>query len=113
MPARLGATAAGLGTIFHMLLIAQTLTTRGAALANLGADAAGAAVQVRTAQHKVGAGLTDLGTIEKQADMRCRGMLAAHLQTMGNRLNTDAMTVRTLLNTASHRAIYSVMHRVT
>lgn len=113
MPARLGAAAAGLGTIFHMLVVAQALTTRGAVLASLGADAAGAAMEVRTAQHKVGAGLTDLGTIEQQADMRCLGMFAAHLQAVGDRLDTDAMAVRTFLNTASHLAIYRVMQGVT
>jgi hypothetical protein len=100
--ARFGARATGGGTSLHMLIVAKLCAGLGAALANLGADAAGAAVQVRSAQHKVGAGLTDLSTVKQQANVRGLGMLAAHLQAVGNRLKANGMTARTVLNAASH-----------
>src|SRR5262245_55513790 len=65
MPARLGAAAARLGAGAHLWVVSQALAVLRAALADLRAHAAYTRVQIGAAQHKVRAGLADLGTVEQ------------------------------------------------
>jgi hypothetical protein len=81
LAARLGTAAADLRTLVHEL-VAKALAIGGATLAYFGTYPARTRVELRATDHKICAGLADLGTIEQQADMIRFGMLAAHLQAM-------------------------------
>src|SRR6266545_4498096 len=97
-PAGLSAAAACRGAVLHGRIFAQLFARLGAALTDLGADAAGARVEIRAAQHKVRARLADLGAVEQQPDVRGLGVLAALLQAVGNGSHADAVAVQALLN---------------
>jgi hypothetical protein len=47
---------------------------------------------IGTAQHEIGARLADLRAIEQHPNMRGRGMVATHLQTMRDKFQTQVMT---------------------
>ena len=77
--ARFGATAASLGAGVHIRVVTQPLAVARTALADFGTHTTCAAMKLGTAQHKVRAGLADLGAIEQQPNMGRLGVLAAHL----------------------------------
>jgi hypothetical protein len=62
-PAGLGAASAGCGALLHDRVVAKPLTVLSAALTDLSAHPASAGVQVGTAQHKICAGLADIGAV--------------------------------------------------
>ena len=78
-PAGPCAAAADLGAGHHLFVVTELLAGRGAGQAYVGANAARIAVKVRVAEHKVGARLADLGTVEQQTNVPRVGMLPAHL----------------------------------
>jgi hypothetical protein len=78
----------------------------GAALANLGAHAAGACMKSGTSEHKIGASLANLRAILKQADVIQGGMFATHAQAVNLGLHTYLMAVLTILNTLLHLFIH-------
>jgi predicted N-acetyltransferase YhbS len=75
------AGAAGLGAIRHDR-VGDPLAVRGAHRANLGADAADVAVDVRAAGHQGRREMADVAAIPQQPDMVARRVLAAARQTM-------------------------------
>ena len=79
-PAAFGAGPAGLHAGLHA---ADCLAALGAPLTNHGAEGAKLRVQLALAQHKIRAGLADLGAVEHQAEMGRLDVFTAHLQAMG------------------------------
>jgi hypothetical protein len=57
---------------------------------------------VRGPQHKVRAGLTNLGTVEQQPNVLDSCVLSAERQTMLRRLDTNRMTFKAILNALTH-----------
>jgi len=107
LTAALGAAPAGFGAGQHVRIAAcHLLALRRTALAGLGADAAGAGVQRRAAQHEVRAGLAGLGAIEQRGDVLDRGVLAAHAETVVHRRRADAVAAQARLNTALHLGVH-------
>ena len=87
-----GAAAADLGTLLHHLIITKAGTVVGTALTDLGTDTAGTRMKIRATQHKISAGLANLDTVKQKPDMGRLGVAPAHGQTMGDGLQTDAVT---------------------
>lgn len=100
--ARLGAAATALGALLHHRVGTEALTVDCALLTNFGADATDLRVKSGVAQHEVGARLTDFGAIKQHPDMGRLRMVAAHFKTMTHSLETDAVTVQTVVNTLLH-----------
>ena len=63
--AGLGAAATCGGAVLQRRVVAHPIAVVRAALAHLGANGAGALVQIGAAQHKVRARLADLGAVEQ------------------------------------------------
>jgi hypothetical protein len=104
---RRGTAAARLGAgEHHLIAVRQPLAILRARIADVGAHPAHAPVELRHPQHKIGALHTALGAIEQQADMRLRGMLATHLQTMADCLGTGAVAVKAVSDALLHRAVH-------
>jgi hypothetical protein len=78
------------------------LAVLSAQLADLGADAAGAGVQVRAAQHEVGAGGADLNAVQHQADVVRRRVRTALLQAVGHGLQADGVAVLAVVDALAH-----------
>src|SRR5688572_22360729 len=68
-PATLRATPALLGAATHHVVVRQSLAVLGATGADLGAHPAGSLVQLRPAQHEVGARGADLPAVRQQPDV--------------------------------------------
>jgi hypothetical protein len=102
LTARAGTTAAGFGALLHHLVIPETIAILCTALANLSADAAGPAVEVRAAQHEMGTRLADLGAVHHQPDVIRRGMLTAHLEAMSDGFQANIMAMLTLVDALPH-----------
>ena len=79
LAAALGATTASLDTLRH---IPDLFTAFGAGLAHLGADGTGSLVLLNPEFHEVGAGTTDFGAGEHQAQMPRLHMPATDFQAM-------------------------------
>lgn len=91
-PARLGAAMADLSTRQHPAIIPELLAAFSAFLTHLGADLAKASVQNRPTQHVVCGRLTEFPAIKHQSIVIGLGMLAALLETVHRRLQTDVVT---------------------
>ena len=63
------AAAAELGAVAHLDIVAEPLARFSAAVADLGAQAAGGPMKLGAAQHVVGARSANLGTVEEQSDV--------------------------------------------
>lgn len=87
-----GTAAADLGALLHHLIITKASAVIGAALTDLGTDATGTRMKIRATQHKISAGLANLDTVQQKPDMGRLGVAPAHGQTMGDGLQTDAVT---------------------
>jgi hypothetical protein len=68
-------------------------------------------VQLRIAQHEIGAGLADLGAVGEQADVMRLRKPATLIKTVSQRLQTDAVTATALFYALLHAAI-AMLHRV-
>ena len=98
--AGLGAAAAGLGAAPHGLVVAHPLAVLGAAVAHLGAGAAGEVVELRAADHEVGAGLADLRAVEHQPDVGRLGVPAPPGQAVGQgRAQADLVALLAVVDT--------------
>jgi hypothetical protein len=83
LAAGLGTAATDFGTGTHLLVIfvnAQTVLST--AFAHHRAYTAGQPVKRRLAQHKIGAGMANLDTVQQQANMIRCDMSPAHVQAM-------------------------------
>jgi hypothetical protein len=97
------AAAALLGTpLHHLIALAQALASLRARAADVCADAAGELVTVRTSKHEIGAGPTDVGTVEQQPDVSRIGVFATQLEAVAHGGKTDVVALGTLLDTLLH-----------
>lgn len=64
-------------------------------------------MQIRAAQHKVGAGLADLGAVKEQPDMVWLGMCSALLEAIGHGLQANPMAIQAVLDTLLHPGLHS------
>jgi hypothetical protein len=98
LAAGFGAFAAHLGALHHFLVASgHALAILDARLADLGAYGAGALVEVRPADHEVGAGGTDLGAVRQQALMVHRRVLTSHLDAVDGGFQAGLMAIDTVL----------------
>jgi hypothetical protein len=81
-----------------------------ASLTNLCTDSTSTLMEVGRSKHKIGAGLADFGTIQKQANMLHLGVLATQTQTVIYRLRTNRMTFQTGINTLTNLCINLMSH---
>ena len=97
------AASAHLGaTQHHGVAIGQPLTFLGAARARLGADAAGAAVQLRAAQHEVRRGGAHLGAVQQHMLMMGAGVFAPHAQAVQGSLRADVVALGAIGDALTH-----------
>jgi hypothetical protein len=98
LAAGFGAFAAHVGALRHFLIASgHALAILGARLADLRAYGAGALVEVRPADHEVGAGGTDLGAVRQQALVVYRSVLTPHLKAVKGGFQADLMAIDTVL----------------
>jgi hypothetical protein len=89
--------------LLHDLIVpSQPLAIIRAGAADRGAYPAGEVVAVRAPKHEVGRGLADLAAVQQQDDVRGFSVAAAHLETVGDGLETDAVTSQTLFDALLH-----------
>jgi hypothetical protein len=98
---------AGFGAIFH---VRQRIARIGAVRADICAYAANPAVMFRAREHETRCGRADVRTVTHETEVSGFRMVASRLQTMiHGHLQTDGMTIQTILNACSHVAI--VFHK--
>src|SRR5690348_14657013 len=103
-----GTLAAHPGAVFHAV---NLLATLGAGVTHIGADPADLFAKSRTAQHEIGRGLADLGTVHHQPEMAGLDVFAARLQAMVHRfMQAGLMTPIARVNAGLSFRIRSVSH---
>jgi hypothetical protein len=84
-------------------VIFELLTAVAALLARFRADFTGQGVKIRTAEHEIRTGLTDLGAIQKKPNMIGLGVRPSFFQTVHDRLLADRMAIQALFDTRLQR----------
>jgi hypothetical protein len=103
LAARFGTLSAHVGAPGHLLVTpGHTLAVLSTRFADFGAEAAGALVKGRSADHEVGTGQADLGAIRQQALVIGRGMLAAHPEAVDRCLQAGPVAIKAVLNALLH-----------
>jgi hypothetical protein len=102
LPARFGTLAAGLDAAAHLGVVGHLLAVISAALADLGAYAAGQRVKFGSADHEIGAGAADLGAIGHETNVIAAGMAPAFSQAVLDRGDADGVTGRAVLDALPH-----------
>jgi hypothetical protein len=96
------ATAAGLCASLQLRVIAHLLATHRTLLANFGAHGASTRVQCGAKRHKVGARSADFCTREQQLNVVRFGVFTARLQTVRDRLQTNAVAIKAFVDALLH-----------
>ena len=101
--ARRCAVAADFDATLHGDVVGTDLLAGvGAGSAELGAYAAGSCVELALAEHKISRCRANLRAIHHDADMPGVGVFAACLEAVGDGLETDPVTMQTLLDAQFH-----------
>jgi hypothetical protein len=88
--------------VHHFVVAVHFVAVVRTAGAHLGTGPAGKSVEVRAAQHEVGAGLADLHAITHQTDVVGLGVLAALAKTMLHCPEADLMALRAIFDALVH-----------
>ena len=102
LPAGFGTLAAGVDAAAHLGVVGHLLAVVGAALADFGANAAGQRVEIRSADHEIGAGAADLGTIGHETNVIAAGMSPAFSQAVLDGADADGVTFGAVLDALPH-----------
>ena len=101
--ARLRAAAALRGTLLHDPVVpCHPLAIVRARAADLSAKPASELMPVGAAKHEVRRRLADVSAVEQEPDVGGFGMAPAHLETMGDGLQTDAVTSQACFDALLH-----------
>ena len=102
LPTAFGAFGADVDAALHHRVVAQRSAGRAADLAGFGAEAAGIAVQFRAAHHEIRAEAAHLGAIHQCADRPRFAVLAAALEAVLERFQTDIVAILAVVNAVVH-----------
>lgn len=108
LAAGLGAAAAHVSASFHLGILPHAIAVLGTSFTYFSTDPAGTSMKFRTTEHKVSTRLTNFSAVEHQSDMRKFSVHASLLQTVGDCIQADAVTVQAILNTLLHLLIHLV-----
>jgi hypothetical protein len=106
LPAGFSTSAARLGALSHLRILAKLIAILGARLADLRASAAGQVVEIRPAEHEISAGSADLNAIGHQPQVLWPGMLAALHQAMVDRRKANLVAVRAFIDAMSQVVVH-------
>lgn len=88
--------------MLHLGIIAKAFAIISATLTDDGARPANFGMQDGAAQHKVGARLADFGTVKQEPNMGRLDVHPAHVETVGDNLQTNVVTLLAQLDTLLH-----------
>ena len=101
-PATLRAYSTHLSTPPHHLVIGHALTGFRAPHTDFSTDCARLTMKIRTTQHKISTRCADLCAVLQQSDVLRGRVFASLRETMGNRFNTDRVTLGTVVDALIH-----------
>jgi hypothetical protein len=85
--------------LHHLVASGHPLAVLGTRSTHLSADRARALVEVRSAEHEIGAGLADFCAVEQEANVRRVGVLPAQFQAVTHGCEADVVASSTLIDT--------------
>jgi hypothetical protein len=103
---------AGINAALHDRIIMEQGATFGTGFASSSANAARVGMQCRSAQHEIGAEVTEFSAVHHHANVFCFCVCAPTVQAMLNGLQANIMAIGAVVNAVVHCLVHTGVNRI-